>query len=91
MTTVKLFGALRDRAGTGAVEVPGDRTIREILDRLGEKYGPPVRDLLLEEREGGAVKRQPVVILIGGMPQLDLERRVGPDETVTIFPAVAGG
>jgi len=91
MTTVKLFGALRDRAGTGKVEIPEGVTIREILDRLGEKYGPPVRDLLLEEKAGRPVKRQPVVILIAGLPQLDLERRVGPEETVSIFPAVAGG
>ena len=91
MTTVKLFGVMRDRAGTGAVELPEGVTIRGILERLSETYGPPARDLLLEERDGITVKRQPVVILIGGMPQLDLDRPVNRDETVTIFPAVAGG
>jgi len=66
-------------------------TIRGILEYLGQTYGSPVRDLLLEEREGATLKRQPVVILIEGRPQIDLERPVGLEETVTIFPAVAGG
>ncbi len=91
MATVKLFGVLRDRAGTGKVEVPGGMTIRGILEYLGKIYGSPVRDLLLEEKAGRQEKRQPVVILIEGRPQIDLEREVGRDETVTIFPAVAGG
>ncbi len=91
MAKVKLFGALRDRAGTGVVEVPGEMTIRGILEYLAESFGEPVGSLLLEEREGETVKRQPVVILIGGMPQLDPDRKVGPEETLTIFPAVAGG
>ncbi len=91
MAKVKLFGVLRDRAGTGRVEVPGEVTIRGILEYLAETYGPPVRDLLLEEKGGRPVKRQPVVILIGGRPQLDPDRKVGLEETVTIFPAVAGG
>ena len=88
---MKLFGALRDRAGTGKVEIPEGMSIRGILEYLGQTYGPPVRDLLLEEKDGRKEKRQPVVILIEGMPQRDLEREVGRDETVTIFPAVAGG
>ncbi|MDP8236321.1 MAG: MoaD/ThiS family protein [Candidatus Erginobacter occultus] len=88
---MKLFGALRDRAGTGMVEAPGGMTIRGILEYLGKTYGPPVRDLLLEEKDGRQEKRQPVVLLIEGRPQIDLEREVGRDETVTIFPAVAGG
>ncbi len=91
MAMVKLFGALRDRAGAGRVEVSGEVTIRGILEYLAETYGEPVASLLLEEREGETVKRQPVVILIGGLPQLDPDRKVGPEETVTIFPAVAGG
>ena len=91
MAKVKLFGVLRDRAGTGEAELAGDLTLREILERLGERYGPEVERLLLEERDGRKVKRHPVVLLIGGMPQIDLERPVGTDETVTIFPAVAGG
>ncbi len=91
MTAVKLFGVLRDRAGTGKVEVPEEMTIRGILENLAETYGEPVGSLLLEEKDGGRVKRQPVVILIGGIAQPDLERKVGREETVSIFPAVAGG
>jgi molybdopterin converting factor small subunit len=91
MAKVKLFGALRDRAEIGMVEAPGGMTIRGILEHLGKTYGSPVRDLLLEEKDGRMVKRQAVVILIEGRSQIDLERPVGLEETVTIFPAVAGG
>lgn len=91
MAKVKLFGVLRDRAGTGETELAGDLTIFGILERLGERYGPGVEQLLLEEQDGRKVKRPPVVVLIGGMAQIDLERKVGREETVSIFPAVAGG
>ncbi len=91
MPTVKLFGALRDRAGTDRVSVRGERTIRQILEVLSKEYGPPIRDLLLEEREGELVRRTPVVILINGVTQLDLNRTVHEEESVTIFPSVAGG
>lgn len=91
MATVKLFGALRDRAGTGKTEFGEELTLLEILKLLSEVYGPQVGELLLAEKAGRPVKRQPVIILIGGLPQTDLERKVGREETVTIFPAVAGG
>jgi molybdopterin converting factor small subunit len=91
MATVKLFGVLRDRAGLGETEFTEDLTLLEILEHLGERYGSGVEQLLLEEKDGRGVKRQPVVILIGGMAQIDLERKVGREETVSIFPAVAGG
>lgn len=91
MAKVKLFGVLRDRAGSGETELAGDLTVFGILERLGERYGPEVEGLLLEEKDGRTVKRPPVVILIEGRPQINLERRVGSGETVSIFPAVAGG
>lgn len=91
MATVKLFGVLRDRAKIKEVSLPGDMTIHQILVNLGEKYGPEVKELLFEEKEGKLVKRPPVVILINGISQVDLERVVGDDEVVSIFPAVAGG
>ena len=91
MAMVKLFGALRDRAGIGMVEIPEEMTIGEILEYLARTYGEAVGGLLLEEREGETVRREPVVILIGGIAQPDLGRPVATEETVTIFPAVAGG
>jgi molybdopterin converting factor small subunit len=91
MATVKLFGVLRDRAGIGETEFTEDQTLFKILESLGERYGSGVEQLLLEEKDGRRVKRPPVVILIEGRPQIDLDRLVGPAETVSIFPAVAGG
>ena len=91
MTKVKLFGVLRDRAKSTEVSVPGDRTIWQILGLLGKIYGPAVGDLLLEEKDGEMKKRHPVVILINGVSQVNLDRVVGDDETVSIFPAIAGG
>jgi molybdopterin converting factor small subunit len=91
MATIKLFGALRDRAKTGLVRVEGEKTLLGILEHLAELYGPEVRNLLLEEKDGKLQKRLPVVILINGISQIDLVRIVGDGETITIFPAVAGG
>jgi len=91
MATVKLFGTLRDRAGTGRIQVEGGKTILRILEHLAELYGPEVRNLLLEEKDGKMCKRLPVVILINGISQINLDRTVGEEETVTVFPAVAGG
>ena len=89
--TVKLFGVLRDRTKTNCVQVEGEKTILRILEHLAELYGPEVRNLLLEEKDGKVNKRLPVIILINGISQIDLGRIVEDGETVTIFPAVAGG
>ena len=89
--TVKLFGVLRDRTKTNCVQVEGEKTILRILEHLSELYGPAVRNLLLEEKDGKVNKRLPVIILINGISQIDLGRIVEDGETVTIFPAVAGG
>ena len=91
MTQVKLFGALRDRAATHEVTVPDGKTIRQILVYLADEYGRDVGELLLEEKGGEMQKRHPVVILINGISQVDLEKVVGEGEGVSIFPAVAGG
>ena len=91
MATVKLFGTLKDRAGTNRIQVEGERTIIQILEHLAELYGPEVRNLLLEEKKGKLCKRVPVVILINGISQIDLTRVVGEEQAVSIFPAVAGG
>jgi len=91
MATIKIFGTLRDRAGIGQIKISGGKTIWQILALLGEKYGDSVRRLLLEEKDGELVKSAPVVIIINGHTQVDLGRIVEDGETVTIFPAVAGG
>ena len=91
MAKVKLFGALRDRAATHEVAVPDGKTIRQILVYLADEYGREVGDLLLEKKDGELQKRHPVVILINGISQVDLEKVVGDGEGVSIFPAVAGG
>ena len=91
MATVKLFGVLRDRAGEGQIIVPGGKTVRKILDLLGEECGESVRRLLLEEKDGESVKRAPVVIIINGHTQVDLSRVVDEEDIVAIFPTVAGG
>ncbi|MFH1037725.1 MAG: MoaD/ThiS family protein [PVC group bacterium] len=91
MPTVKLFGVLRDRARTGRVSISGKKTILEILKHLAAVYGSPIGELLLETRDGEMVRRPPVVILINGVSQTDPGRVVGEEESVTIFPSVAGG
>ena len=39
VVTVKLFAALRDAAGTGAVEVPAGQPLSAVLADLGERFG----------------------------------------------------
>ena len=91
MTKVKLFGALRDTVKRREVAVPADLTIWQIMSHLKERYGPAVGSLLFQEKNGGLVKRDPVVILIKGISQTDLHRVVPDGEVVSMFPAVAGG
>jgi molybdopterin converting factor small subunit len=91
MIRVKLFGVLRDTVKSGEIAVPADLTIWQIMEHLKGRYGSAVGNLLFQEKDGGLVKRAPVVILIAGTSQTDLRRVIRDGEVVSIFPAIAGG
>ncbi|MBN2113145.1 MAG: MoaD/ThiS family protein [Acidimicrobiia bacterium] len=78
MARLRLFASLREAAGAGSVEVPGD-TVQEVLDQATARFGPAFARALLTaqtwvngERAGPATP-------------------VRADDEVALIPPVAGG
>ena len=88
---VKFFAYLRDYTGCPEVDLPTPATIGELARVLSEKYGPKIRDKMLgPEGELGAE----IIIMINGRHVIHLGGIDAPlkdDDTVQIFPMVAGG
>ena len=88
MATVKLFGNLRQLAGATAVTIPG-RSVRQLLDQLCTHY-PALETAVFDNNQ----LRPHVRIMIAGRDiELDqgLETAVNSDDTLAIFPPIAGG
>ncbi|MFN2543551.1 MAG: ubiquitin-like small modifier protein 1 [Actinomycetota bacterium] len=90
MATVRIPGALRDQVGgASTIEVRG-ATVEEIIEALTAAH-PAIRPRLLDE--DGSVRRFVNVFV----DDEDIRHRdgihtpVGPDQRVSILPAVAGG
>ncbi|MEM3519090.1 MAG: ubiquitin-like small modifier protein 1 [Candidatus Hadarchaeales archaeon] len=91
--TVRLFANFREAAGTGQLEIPGAKTVGELLDILVEKFGENFSKLLYEE-PGTKKLRTATNIFVNGqaiavMNGLDTKLKDG--DSVAIFPPVAGG
>ena len=88
---VKFFAYLRDYTGCSETNLPLVPTIGELARILSERYGPKLRDKLLSpEGELG----QEIIVMVNGRHVLHLGGLDAPlkeDDTVQIFPMVAGG
>jgi MoaD family protein len=82
---VKLFANLRKLAGTKELSVNG-ATLGMVLEEL-IRVSPPVGEILLRDGEIGPH----VVITLNGHNIIDLETPVTEQDTVAIFPPIAGG
>ncbi len=78
MPVLRLFAAAREAAGRGRDTVPG-RTVAEVLDRAGSRYGSGFVAVLTGCR-----------VWVNGEPA-ELERAVGEDDEVAVLPPVSGG
>jgi molybdopterin synthase sulfur carrier subunit len=90
---VNFYATLRPVVGARSVEIPLDTavSVRGMVDAVVTRY-PSLRPLLLDE-QGDLVGHVHVFIDGRDAPYLPggLEATIGPDSTVDIYPAVAGG
>jgi sulfur-carrier protein len=89
MSRIRVPPALRSTVGVREVVAEGS-TVREVLDQFVTLY-PPVREQLFED--DGQLKRYVNVYLNQqDIQYLDkLDTASGPDDTIIILPAMAGG
>jgi molybdopterin synthase sulfur carrier subunit len=88
---VKFFAFFRDYTGCKEADVPPEASIRTLLPHLGDKYGKKLRDALLT-KDGGL--NPAAIIMVNGRHIQHLagfDTPLKPDDTVQIFPIVAGG
>jgi sulfur-carrier protein len=90
VANVRIPGPLRAQVdGASSLEVPGD-TVEQVLESLASRH-PGIRGRLLDD--GGRLRRFVNVFV----DDEDIRHRdgihtpVGPDQRVSILPAVAGG
>ena len=85
MPVVKLFANLRKLAGTKELSVNGT-TVGTALEEL-IRQSPPLGEILLRDGEIGPH----VVITLNGHNIMDLETPVTEQDTIAVFPPIAGG
>ena len=88
---VKFFAYLRDYTGCSETELPLTPTIGDLARILGDRYGPRLRDKMLSPK--GELGPD-IIIMINGRHVAHLgglEAPLKDDDTVQIFPMVAGG
>jgi molybdopterin synthase sulfur carrier subunit len=85
MPLVKLYANLRKLAGTKELSVKGV-TVGTVLEEL-IRQSPPVGEIILRDGEIGPH----VVITLNGQNITELETPVTEQDTVAIFPPIAGG
>ena len=88
---VRYMAQLRQAAGTSSesVALEGPCSVRQLLLRLAERHGRPLRDLLLDAGGGP----QPTVLVFVGDQQVSWETPVTlrDGDQVTVLSPMAGG
>ncbi len=85
MPVVKLYANLRKLAGTKELSIAGT-TVGAVVNELVSQK-PPIGDVVLEHGK----LRQYIVVTLNGHNITDLETPVTEQDTVAIFPPIAGG
>jgi MoaD family protein len=88
---IRYFATIRECTGVAETrwDEPTD-TLGELLRALSTRYGPAFRRWVLDQDELGKT----VLIVINGHDsrhQGGINARLRPDDTIAIFPAIAGG
>jgi len=87
---ILFFAYFRDYTGTKEVELEGCKTVRELLKELSQRYGKKFE----KEVFIGDELSHKVIILVNGRSVLNMdgiETRLSEEDTISIFPVVAGG
>jgi len=93
MVLVKFFASFRELTGEPRVTVEGINTVRELLEKLIERYGDKFSKEVFEDPEHRKL-RHTVNILINGRSVVlmdNLETKISDSDSVAIFPPVSGG
>jgi molybdopterin synthase sulfur carrier subunit len=85
MPTIKLFASLRKLAGLKELSSPGT-TLGEILNDLVLRY-PSLEGAILES----GTLRPNIIITLNGQNTTDPNVAVTEEDTIAIFPPIAGG
>ena len=85
MPLVKLYANLRNLAGTKELSLAGG-TIGAVLNELVDRY-PSVGEVILENGR----LRQHIVVTLNGHNIIDMETRLTEEDSVAVFPPIAGG
>ncbi len=90
---VRLFAGLRELAKQKAVteDLPDGSTVADVINRLGDRFGPDFRKQVLDER---GRPNESFRILVNGQSIAALqgaETKLRDGDVVAIFPPVAGG
>ena len=91
---VQFFAYLRDPeyAGCKGLSIEGPATLRDLGDELSRRFGKAFHDHFYNADESD-IGEKTIVIINGRRAQFlnGLETTLAPDDTVLIFPVVAGG
>ena len=88
---ILLFATIRQCVG--ASEIKWDEatgTLGDLLEKLSVRYGPEFRRWVLEHHALGKA----VIVVVNGQDARHVggvETLLHPDDTIAIFPAIAGG
>ena len=85
MAVVKLFANLRKLAGTKELSITGT-TVGALVSEL-VRQKPPIGEILLQDGE----LAPHIIVTLNGQNLVDLETPVTEQDTVSIFPPIAGG
>jgi MoaD family protein len=85
MTMVKLYANLRKLAGTKELSLAGSN-VEDLLTELAQK-NPSVAEMILKNGE----LAPHIVITLNGHNITDLKTAITEQDTVAIFPPIAGG
>lgn len=89
---VKFFAYLRDYTGCKTVDFPHHETVRALGESLCARYGDQLRAKMFSP--DGADLGEEIIIMVNGRRvehEQGLDTPLSPDDTVAIFPVVAGG
>lgn len=88
---VELYATLRMMAQESSFEMASPGDVRALFDAMGNRYG---NELVAGLRSESGELSPGVIVLVNGVNvhTLDgLDTRLGPQDTVAIFPPIGGG
>jgi molybdopterin converting factor small subunit len=78
MTTIRLFAAMREIAGSNLAESKGN-TVAEVLDDLSQQFGDQFALML------------PYCMVLNGDERVEPSDTIKPDSALAVLPPVSGG